>query len=249
MLYYQNTQIGPAGLRGAVKFLVIANVLAWFVLVVILQGFFFKSDLVFQWLGFVPHRVVFQFCWWQFVSYMFIHSTGVFHILINMLILWMFGSDLEQQRWGKRFFLIYYMVCGVGAGVVYVLAMYVYGLLGGDIARVSDVPVVGASGAVFGLLLAYGWVFKDRPVYFMLIFPMRARTFACVVAAVELVQVLSYGFGHPVAGLAHLGGLISGFVFLYFRKIQDQGWGGGWPSWRRKIKFSSIKPVTKDSLH
>ena len=127
------------------------------------------------------------------------------------MVLWMFGSELEQL-WGKRFFFIYYLVCGVGSAVVYFIGVTLYSLLGGSHA-VLNIPVVGASGAVFGLLLAYGWIFGDRLILFMFIFPMKARTFTILIACVELMSMLGSGFGSPVANLAHLGGLLSVFYF------------------------------------
>ena len=148
---------------------------------------------------------------------MFLHSSGLFHILFNMMVLWMFGSELEQL-WKKKFFLIYYLVCGVGSALVYFVGVTLYSTFGGNSA-VMDIPVVGASGAVFGLLLAYGLIFGDRLVLFMFIFPMRARTFTILIAAVELMTMLNSGFGSPVANLAHLGGLLSGFLFLNFRSV------------------------------
>ncbi len=200
-----------------IRMLIIINVVCWFFLVLILQKYILNTPLVYHVLGFVPDLVNKKFFIHQFFTYMFIHSDGVFHILFNMLVLWMFGSELEQL-WGRKFFLTYYLVCGVGSAGVYWICMNVYLLLGGQVSF-SQVPVVGASGAIFGLLLAYGWIFGERLVLFMLFVPMKARTFTILIAAVELLTVLSSGFGSPMANLSHLGGLISGFLFLYLRRM------------------------------
>ena len=217
-----------------VKMLITANLICWFFLICIIQNFFLKTDLIYHLLGFTPLAVTHSFFIWQFFTYMFIHGAGVFHILFNMMVLWMFGSELEQL-WGRRFFFTYYLVCGVGSALVYFIGVTLYSLFGGSSA-VAGIPVVSASGAVFGLLLAYGWIFGDRIILFMFIFPMRARTFTILIACVELMTMLNSGFGSPVANLAHLGGLLSGFLFLKFRSI-SQG-SAGWSSlFKFRLKF------------
>ncbi len=196
-----------------VKKLVIANVAIWFFLVIILQKFILDEPLVFQWLSLVPSKVINDFWVWQPVTYMFLHSSqSIFHIVFNMLLLWMFGSELEQ-RWGGQFFLTYYFVCGVGAAVIYLISIFIYYFISGNIAPLFT-PVVGASGAVFGLLLAYGMVFGERVIYFMMLFPMKAKYFVMIIGAVEVMTLLSSGVEGDVANLAHLGGLVSGFLFL-----------------------------------
>ena len=197
-----------------VKFLIITNLLCWFFLVLIVQKFFFKAPVIFHIFGFVPAKIESHFFIWQFFTYMFLHAGGVFHILFNMLLLWMFGSELEQL-WQKKFFLKYYFICGLGSAIVYFLCIQVYQFFGGN-ELISHIPVIGASGAIFGLLLAYGLIFGERMVLFMFIFPMKAKHFTMLVVAVEVLSVLSAGFGSPVANLAHLGGLLSGFLFFKF---------------------------------
>ena len=178
-----------------VKALIIINLVCWFFLITIIQKIFIKTDVIYQILGFVPSAIDSKFFIWQFFTYMFIHSSGMFHILFNMMILWMFGSELEQL-WRKKFFLTYYLVCGVGAALVYFIGIKLYALFGGQSA-VMNIPVVGAFGAVFGLLLAYGLIFGERIVLFMFLFPMKARTFTFLIAGVELLTMLQSGFGLP----------------------------------------------------
>ena len=195
----------------AVKALVIINVVAW-VGLVLLPGVFLHTSLPLELFGLVPQKVFSDFWIWQLFTYMFLHASGVFHILFNMLILWWFGAELEA-RWGSRFFVTYYLVCGVGAGVVYLLGTTLYAYITGNVAGMMT-PLVGASGAGYGLLLAYGLLFGERIIYFMMLFPMKAKWFTVIIGGVELVTMMDAGSGTQVANLAHLGGLLVGFVYL-----------------------------------
>ena len=208
-------------ISSCVKFLIVANTVIWFLFVVILQRHFLDGIQIFRLFGLLPEKVLSDFWIWQMFTYMFIHSSSIFHILFNMFILWMFGSELERL-WGSRFFLIYYIFCGVGAGVIYLLSVWVATSFFGVQPDVLSRPVIGASGTAFGLLLAYGYIYSERVIYFMMLFPMKARHFTMLIAAIELVSILNNGLGSPVANLAHIGGLISGFLFLSF-----------WPIWQR----------------
>lgn len=197
---------------GVVKNLVIANVAIWVVLVLILQGLILRNTVIFDYFALVPSRVITQFWVWQIFTYMFLHASGVFHVLFNMLVLWFFGYELES-RWGARFFLTYYMVCGLGAGVIYLIGSFAYALITGNVAAM-EAPLVGASGATYGLLLAYGILFGEREIYFMMLFPMKAKFFVMIIGLVELVTLLDAGMGSQTANLAHLGGIVVGFVYL-----------------------------------
>lgn len=239
-MYHSSSQIMIPRTTPCVKVLVIINLTCWFLLVSIIQRFFMKTGDIYQIFGFVPSSID-RFYIWQFFTYMFLHSSGIFHILFNMMVLWMFGSELEQL-WGRKFFLKYYLVCGVGSALVYFIGVKIYSIFG-DHSLIMDIPVVGASGAVFGLLLAYGWIFGERLVLFMFVFPMKARTFTILIAAVELMTMLSVGFGSPVANLAHLGGLLSGFLFLKFRSISQKTKTGIFFKFRQGILKKKIKIV------
>ncbi len=204
----------------SVKALVIANVVIWFFLQVILEQFFLSEPFVTTIFAMTPGKVI-EFFVWQPFTYMFLHDVAPTHILFNMLVLWMLGSELEGH-WGSRFFTLYYFVCGVGAALIYVLVSTLYGLTSGNMQSMF-MPVIGASGAIFGLMLAYAIIFGERIVYFMFVFPMKARFFIMILGAVELVMILNNGIiGGRVANLAHLGGIISGFLFLIF-----------WTRWNR----------------
>ncbi len=212
--------IGP--MTRNVKALVIANVSIWLILILIVQNMFLSQPYIFQWFGLNPDRVIFDFWIWQPFTYMFLHSHSVFHVLFNMLVLWWFGSELEA-RWGSRFFLLYYFVCGVGAALIYLLVLVGYLLVTGHVAPLMS-PVVGASGAVYGLLLAYGLIFGERVIYFMMLFPMKAKYFVMLLGLVEFLSLMGSGFSGEVANLAHLGGLIAGFIFLT-----------GWTRWSHRL--------------
>ena len=121
-----------------------------------------------RFLGLVPIDVAHGRLW-ELFTYMFLHSPdGVSHVLLNMLMLWMIGGDLERH-WGGRRYLTYYLGCGVGAG------LFVTGL---GLWRDTGIPTIGASGSIYGLLLAYGIIYAERTMFFMMIFPMRMRSSA-----------------------------------------------------------------------
>jgi membrane associated rhomboid family serine protease len=195
-----------------IKKLIIINVSIWFFLVLIVQNFFLKGGDVFEWFGFVPLRFFHDFWLWQAFTYMFVHSENVFHILFNMLLLWWLGAELEVY-WGRRFFLFYYLTCGVGAALVYLACVMGYYFVSGNVAPLAF-PVVGASGAIFGLILAYGLLFGERVVYFLMIFPMKAKHFVMIIGGVELMNLLSQGFSSQISNLAHLGGIVTGYIIL-----------------------------------
>ncbi len=150
---------------------------------------------------------------WQLITYQFLHG-GLWHLLFNMFALWMFGQEIEQL-WGSRRFLSYYLLAGIGAGLVQIM--------------IQSGPTVGASGAVYGLLLAFGMTFPDRKIMmFPLFIPISAKYFVMIFAAIELLQGLG---GHSgVAHFAHLGGAATGFLLLKFGdqlgiyKVMDKFW-------------------------
>jgi membrane associated rhomboid family serine protease len=147
---------------------------------------------------------------WQLFTYMFIHGN-LWHLLINMLMLWMFGMDLERD-WGTRRFLQYYFVCGVGAGLC-VLAL---GLAAGGASMFEQ--TIGASGAIFGLLLAFGVLYPDRQVLMFLLFPMKAKYFVMIMGAIEFLYTFQPNTG--ISNIAHLGGMLFGYVFLKTRLLR-----------------------------
>jgi len=196
-----------------VKKLIIANVVIWFVGIVLIEQYFLADPKISHWFGLTPYNVLKDFYLWQPVTYLFIHSSGPMHVIFNMLLLWWMGSELERH-WGARFFTLYYFVCGVGSAFLYMFSVLIYSIISGK-AEVLSVPVVGASAAIFGLLVAYGLVFGERTVLFFFFFPMKAKVFVAILGAIEVVLVLNNGLIQgKVANLAHIGGLVSGFAFL-----------------------------------
>ena len=170
---------------------------------------------------------------WQLLSYGFMHDpTNIFHLAFNMLALVMFGAPLEYT-WGERRYLTYYLVCVVGAGLCQL------GVGSWAVASGTDpYPTIGASGGVFGLLLAYGMLFPNQRV--MLLFPpipMKARTFVIVFGVMELVLGFT-GWQPGVAHFAHLGGMLFGWLLIRYWRGQPpfNKRGGGRPNHLRSVK-------------
>lgn len=206
-------QLQVTPITPVVKKLLIANVVIWLVGLLIVENYFLPGRPITLYLGLTPQWFISDFFIWQPITYMFLHSLSIWHIVFNMLMLWWFGAELEM-RWGSKFFLIYYISCGVGAGLIYSFGMAAYSMFTGASAGFVGPPVVGASGAIFGLLLAFGILFGERVVLFMFIFPMKMKYFVAIIGAIEIVSLLNSGSNNNVANLAHLGGLISGYIFL-----------------------------------
>ncbi len=197
-----------------VKKLIIITVGVWVLLQLILENLILSENTITTLFGFTPKYVFEHFQVWQLFTYMFLHSENVFHILVNMISLWFFGSELEF-RWGARKFLRYYLICGVGAALIYLFGVVILFFIKDSPPMVYVIPVIGASGAVFGILLAYAILFGDRVIYFFGVFPMQARYFIVLIAGVEMVSLLSSGMGGSgVANLAHLGGIVTGYIYL-----------------------------------
>lgn len=189
-----------------IKYLLISNVLVF-----LFQFFLFPSFKVGgQPLSYLFMKLfalnpigssVFPFYPWQLVTYMFMHG-GFFHLLLNMFALWMFGMELENI-WGSKKFLSYYLICGVGAGLANLLIAPLFTEI--------SVPTVGASGAIYGILVAFGLMFPDRPIFVYFLFPIKAKYFVLIYMAIEF---LSVGSNTGIAHVAHLGGGVIGFLYL-----------------------------------
>jgi membrane associated rhomboid family serine protease len=189
--------IGPGAPTPAVRILLIANVVLFFMNVIV-------EEMTIR-LGLSPQLVFRDFAVWQPVTYMFLHSTrGLSHILFNMLALWMFGTELERT-WGTRFFTKYYFITGIGAAVTTLLLSLV-------IPDIYHSTTVGASGAIYGLLIAYAMYFPHRVIYYI-IFPIPARIFVAIMGFIALWSSMS-GSASGVAHFAHLGGLVIGYLYL-----------------------------------
>ncbi len=198
-----NTYFFGGPITRTVKALIAVNI-AVFVLQKI-SHLLFDSHFLELYFGLVPVHVTQDLMLWQFATYMFLHG-GVFHIFFNMLTLFMFGNDLERL-WGTRRFLNYYFVTGIGAGMCSWL-----------VAVNSGAAVIGASGAVYGVLLAYALTYPNRIVYLNFLLPVKVKWLVLIMGAVAFFS--SVGGGEPgIAHIAHLGGMVIGFLYL-----KGKGW-------------------------
>ena len=180
-----------------VKRLLIANV-AVFILTLVDPPFFTR------WFAFTPSEFLLRP--WGAVTYMFIHG-GLWHLLLNMLILFFFGPPLES-RWGSREFLRYYFICGLGGvALSFLFASY---------------PIVGASAALYGLMLAFAMSWPNALIYIWGIFPVKAKWLVGFLFLVSLMNAFGGG-GDGVAHFAHLGGLVAGFLYLKREWRPSQG--------------------------
>lgn len=187
-----------------IKALMISNTAVYLLLGVLLRGFVVSGVPVFMifedYLSLHPLGA--NFWPWQLFTYMFLHG-GFLHLFFNMLMLWMFGMELENI-WGSRKFLLYYILCGLGGGLANLLVAPLIA---------PGAPTVGASGAVFGVLLAFGMMFPDRTIYLFFLPPVKTKYFIAVYIGLELVFGV-IGTSDGVAHFAHLGGAAVGFIFL-----------------------------------
>lgn len=198
-MQYQTRQIsfGPGSVTPAVKFLLIINTAIFIAQTLIGSSADYRLTVYF---GLVPPLVLQEFYLWQLFTYQFLHG-GLFHLLFNMLAVWMFGCDLER-RWGSNFFLRYFFITVIGGGILNTL--FVPNQLG---------PSIGASAGVYGILLAYGLIYPNRIVYFYFLFPIKMKHFVWIIGAIALYSSITAGQS-GIAHLAHLGGMVFGYVYL-----------------------------------
>lgn len=192
----------------------------------ILNGLAFLATLIpplgqtlLRWFALWPMGVSFSggmslFLPWQLVTYSFLHG-GFTHLLFNMFALWLFGVQIENT-WGSRRFAAFYFVCVAGAGLIQLLVAS----SGGDI-----YPTVGASGGVFGILLAFGMMFPNQLIYIYFLFPIKAKWLVILYGLFELWAAVT-GTQAGVANFAHLGGMLFGFLLIQY--------------WRRKPPRRSV---------
>lgn len=174
-----------------------------------------------RWLG-LHYFTAEQFYPFQFITYMFMHGNFS-HLFFNMFALWMFGYALENY-WGSKRFLVYYLVTGIGAGLIQsgvqawelVPIMQKYDPVSVQ-HYIDNIVTVGASGAVFGILLAFGMCFPNVPIYLYFFIPIRAKWFVIIYGLIELFAGIG-GTADGVAHFAHLGGMIFGFLLILYWK-------------------------------
>ena len=215
--FRQDSGGNPLLLPNGVKLLLIINI-AVFVLME-LSG---QKNILFQLFGLVPRAVLQEYRLWQTFTYLFLHG-GWIHILFNMLVLWMFGKDLEID-WGKNEFLAFYFVCGIGSGLITVLANIN-----------SPIVIVGASGSIYGVLVAYGFTYPNRTVYLYGVFPLKVKYVVLGFGVIAFVASLSITQS-KVSHITHLAGMIIGITYILFNFR--------WKNirlWYTKIRLRSIQ--------
>ncbi|MBR2947072.1 MAG: rhomboid family intramembrane serine protease [Bacteroidales bacterium] len=211
MNYYSYRQRVPM----VVKNLIIINVIM-LIFTMVSEPFMYKTFSLYYFGSPLFHP-------FQFISYMFMHG-GFSHLLFNMFSLYMFGSVLENV-WGAKKFFLYYMVTGIGAGIIHELVMYLQIIttsIPHEAYIIANTPTVGASGAIYGLLLAYGMLFPNNIISF--IFPpisMKAKWMVLIFGVMEFIFGVT-GTGGNIAHFAHLGGMIFGIILILYWKKKNR---------------------------
>ena len=212
----------PRLFTNAIKVLISINFVIF-----ILQTLSRSESLFFPLFGLVPKLVWSEKMIWQPVTYLFFHG-GIWHVLINMFVLWMFGSELERL-WGKNHFLKFYFITGVGSGLATMLVNVQ-----------SITPVVGASGAVYGVLLAYGLTYPNRTVYLYGIIPIKSLWFVLGIGFIAFMS--SFDNMSQVSHVTHLSGMLIGY-FMVKKPIKLKGL---WFQLRKKTLEYQIQREEKE---
>ena len=194
------TAYKPQIFTEAIKILISINFIIY-----VLQSIAGKEDVFFRLFGLIPNVFISELMLWQPFTYMFFHapyysSVGISHILLNMLGLWVFGRELEQA-WGKNKFLKYYFLTGIGSGVI----TYLFQIN-------SDNPVIGASGAVYGILIAYGISFPNRMLYIWGLIPVRSIWLVVIMGSIAFFGLLGRADG--ISHVTHISGMFIGYMLL-----------------------------------
>lgn len=212
------------------RYLLIANFVIFFLAGILERTFGIDLNTI----GGLHYYSAHSFHWWQPLTYMFLHAD-MSHILFNMLAVWMFGATLENA-WGSRRYLIYYLVCGIGAAII---QEGVWSMMPFHPLQLEFLNTIGASGAVFGILFAFGWLFPDTPMFILFIpIPIRARTIVIIYAIMELFAGMGNMMGthiDNVAHFAHLGGMLFGWLLLLYWRHNNWREPGS-SEWWLKIK-------------
>lgn len=192
---WKQNPLSPSLFTDAIKFIISINFLIF-----ILQYLSGMEDELFTVFGIVPSKTFGELMLWQPFTYLFFHG-GIWHVLINMFVLWMFGSELEKF-WGKKEFLRFFFITGIGSGLITIL-----------FSLSSTNPVVGASGAIYGVLLAYGFMFPNRLVYLYFLIPIKVKYLVILIGAIAFFSSLNPGNSN-ISHLTHLSGMVIGFIYL-----------------------------------
>ncbi|MBN2600364.1 MAG: rhomboid family intramembrane serine protease [Candidatus Marinimicrobia bacterium] len=195
---YNQQYIRPRIFGGAIKTIIIANLAIYLIMTLFGAERFFL-----YYFGLIPRFVWGRGFIWQLFSYMFIHGSFG-HIFMNMFVLWMFGSEIENA-WGKKKFYNYYFLTGVGSGIMTLL-----------FSLNSTIPVVGASGAIYAILVAFAMMYPNRLIYFYFLIPIKAKYFVLIMGIITFFSSFTQGSG-GISHLTHLGGIIIGYLYLTWR--------------------------------
>ena len=195
----------PLSLPSGVKLLLIINIAVFILMVLSGQR---DRDIIIRIFGLIPNAISNEYKFWQTVTYLFIHD-GPIHIIFNLFLLWVLGKDLEID-WGQKKFLIFYFICGIGAGFITVL-FNIH----------SIIPIVGASGAIYGLLIAYGFTYPNRILLLYGLFPVKAKYVVLGFGFVAFIASFSANQSN-ISHITHLSGMIIGFIFICF----NLNWNG-----------------------
>jgi len=201
----------------------------------ILQSVSGKEDVFFRLFGLVPSTFISDLMLWQPFTYLFFHapfysSVGISHILLNMLGLWVFGRELEQA-WGKTKFLRYYFTTGIGSGLI----TYFFQIS-------SDNPVIGASGAVYGILLAYGISYPNRMLYIWGLIPVRSMWLVIIMGSIAFFGLLGNADG--ISHVTHISGMFIGYVLLK----KKWRWHDIWFAIRKKTVEFQVQRYEEKSI-
>ena len=234
MIYYRhgnNVRYGSGNIRprlfkGAIRNIIIINVAVFIVMYLLPVEKFFIITF-----GLVPKVVWSKGFIWQPLSYLFVHS-GFWHIFWNMFVLWMFGMELENY-WGKKEFYKYYFITGIGSGLITLL-----------FSLNSTIPVVGASGAIYGILVAFALMFPNRYLYLYFLIPIKAKYFVIFIAVVTFFSTFAPGTSN-ISHLTHLGGFLIGFIYLKRWKISSFV-RSKFPNIRIKIPIRRVRKTSID---
>jgi membrane associated rhomboid family serine protease len=213
MRNYQRSGFGGFSMfPPAVKYLLVANIAVFVLFNIFLGNLMYRGEPLEYFITklfalqpvftTVKSPIIGPFMPWQIITYMFMHG-GFTHLLFNMLALWMFGIELENL-WGTKKFITFYTVCGVGAALSNLFIAPLFSI---------PYPSVGASGAIFGILVAFGFLFPDRMIFLYFFVPMKAKYFVFLYMGIELFATVTSSQS-GIAHAAHLGGGIVGFIYL-----------------------------------
>jgi len=236
--YYRPGGFGFSFFPPVIKNLLIINGVVFF-LQLIMQGLTFQGVPGVYYLDhwFALNPLGYNFQVWQLITYQFMHGSFM-HILFNMFALWMFGIEIENM-WGSQKFLIFYLMCGVAAGITQLIFPPLF--------NEQLAPTIGASGAIFGVLIAFAMVFPNRYIFLYFFIPVKAKY---LIIGYILLELYAVPQGGSVAHLAHLGGALAGFIYIMVDKKTTFSLGNIFRSSSNKPKspynpFGGIKDALK----